>query len=328
MSSNISDQFNEHPLPHIRLNPKGEILEWNKSFEDLCQNSNNIKFDDVFEFENSNDKRIFYSHIGASNELTVFTVSAKTDRSIWSIYKFASGETRNVYYLIPAWEKGFKTSFIANLNHEMKAPLARMGGILTVMEKEYRLDSDLRDYIDILKICQNRLLMNVQNAIEYSKLNSGKVPLQLNMVDVNAILEGLDDEFQPSALLKNLKFIVSIPSTKTQVKGTENIISELIKIGVQNAIKFTTVGHVKVRILKDYESTSVVIEDSGPGMSNEFTSQAFELLTQESSGLNRAHSGLGIGLPLAKKYAQSIGAELLLNKNEFGGLDYQIRFND
>lgn len=221
-----------------------------------------------------------------------------------------------------------KTAFLANMSHEIRTP---MNGILgfTELLRESDLSVEEKDkYIEIIQQSGHRMLNTVNDIIEISKIETGLMSLNPVTFDINKVLEELTSFFQPEAKKKSIRLFIekSISEKKATVTMDrhkyESILSNLIK----NAIKYTNGGEIKTGYLSKKGKIEFYIIDTGMGISVERQKAVFDRFVQADIEDKKALGGSGLGLSIAKAYAEAIGGELWLERSVPGsGSEFRFR---
>ena len=221
-----------------------------------------------------------------------------------------------------------KTAFLANMSHEIRTPMNGIMGF-TALLKDADLSSEEKDeYIDIIQQSGHRMLETVNDIIEISKIETGLISLSPVLFNVNKSLEELVLFFQTEANEKNIRINIEqwVPENSATIvtdrRKFESIISNLIK----NAIKYTSNGDIRLGYYQKSKSIEFYIVDSGMGISKERQKAVFERFIQADIEDKKALGGSGLGLSIAKAYAEAIGGNLWLERSESGkGSEFRFR---
>lgn len=211
-----------------------------------------------------------------------------------------------------------KAQFLANMSHEIRTPLCAMLGFADLLTSPMITLIEQRDWISKIKSNGYHLLRIVDEILDISKVEFGRINIDLMDVEIPSLISEISNIFMPQVRDKKiyLNFIVEglipykITSDKTKLK---QILINLIG----NAIKFTWKGKIDVT-LKTIESQkgtsllSIAVQDSGIGMDILKAQKLFKPFTQIDASLTRQYGGTGLGLSLAKNFASALGGTVRL----------------
>jgi len=205
-----------------------------------------------------------------------------------------------------------KSSFLANMSHEVRTPMNAIMGYAELLSSPNYSDKEKQDYVSIISKSSQQLLRIMNDIVEISKIATGQITVNPVPFDLNALLDDIHQEFNPLAFLKNIKFTIK--------KGLQNpasrIILDDIKLRlilsnlVDNAIKFTEKGSVEISYLLKDSTLEFNIKDTGIGISKEHLEIIFERFRQLEDSYTRKYGGSGLGLSIAKSYAELLGGSI------------------
>ncbi|MCF7807129.1 MAG: response regulator [Candidatus Marinimicrobia bacterium] len=221
-----------------------------------------------------------------------------------------------------------KTLFLANMSHEIRTPLNSILGFLELIEEEVKqkYDQDLRSYFDIIRASGKRLWHTVHEILDISQIETGTFPLKIVTVDLALVLKDLKSTFSSIAEEKQIDLQIEIPDEPIWIAADEYCTSQALSNILDNAIKYTNEGHVKVRFSVVDKTTEVTIEDTGIGMSKEYQDEMFNAFSQESTGYTKHFQGVGLGLALAHRYLKLIESDIRLTSEQDVGTSFTISF--
>ncbi|MDJ1182854.1 CHASE2 domain-containing protein [Roseofilum casamattae] len=210
-----------------------------------------------------------------------------------------------------------KSTFIANMSHELRTPLNAILGFSQIMMRSQTLSLEEKENIRIINSSGDHLLALIDNILNLSKIESGKITLNLQDFDLHILLAEIENMFFLKAEAKGLQLGFEYPDTLPQyIAADETKLRQVFINLIGNAIKFTSEGGVLVKIhLGDNEINSsivrlvVEIQDTGVGIPEEDFDQLFKPFTQTQSGKN-SQEGTGLGLSISYKFVRLMGGEL------------------
>ncbi|PSR53248.1 PAS domain S-box protein [Adhaeribacter arboris] len=208
-----------------------------------------------------------------------------------------------------------KTLFLANMSHELRTP---MNGIIGMIDLLHGTDTseEQSEYIDTLRKSSDALLAILNDILDYSKIQAGKLQLNKTGVDLYYSLEKIHSLFTNRANLKDLEFSYSItPHTPRYIITDETRLLQILSNLTSNAIKFTNAGKVTIHvnsISSDGEMYTIMfrIKDSGIGITDDDKKLLFTNFTQLDNTSTKTFGGTGLGLAISKQLSELLGGEI------------------
>ena len=212
-----------------------------------------------------------------------------------------------------------KTLFISNISHDIRTPLNAILGYAQLLEKDSSLQPQQRKKVEKILKHGNLLLELLDEVIEISKIESGKIEAKEECFDLKTFLENIYELFEPKAKEKGLRWrIEGIPEATNYVTGDKKKLFHVLINLVSNAIKYTDEGEIILKIERTGKNRyrfSVI--DTGIGIEKGDQQHIFDIFTQAKEGANRG--GKGLGLAIASRYVQIMGGKLdLVSKPNVG----------
>ncbi|WLF83670.1 ATP-binding protein [Moraxella sp. ZY210820] len=215
-----------------------------------------------------------------------------------------------------------KSIFLANISHELRTPLNSIEGFVQLLLRQKQLGAEQRLYLETIKKSSSHLLALINDVLDYSKIEAGKLHLDLDWFNLeNAMYDALD-MLSPLATQKNLQLIFYYPfDVPTLVKGDELRFKQILTNLVSNAIKFTPDGEIiiRVRVEKKQQANYMLhfsVQDSGIGIQGQDKRKLFDSFNQADTSITRQYGGTGLGLAIAKRLT-------LLMQGDIGFYDNQ-----
>ena len=221
-----------------------------------------------------------------------------------------------------------KDAFIANISHEIRTPLNGIMGLTSLIYELYKpyMKDDDAEVFNGLTNSSNRLKKTIDMILNYSQVQTGTFPLNKKHVDVCAVCKKIYDLYLPHAKDKNLKLIMDCEMEDAVIIADEYTITESIMGLVDNAVKYTEKGFVKLFLSAKNENVVLNVIDSGIGISPDKIDTVFEPYIQEDMGYGRKYEGVGLGLSLIKAYLQLNGADISVESKRNSGTTFTISF--
>jgi len=213
-----------------------------------------------------------------------------------------------------------KSIFLANMSHDIRTPMNGIIGMVDVL-KDTRLTQIQKDYLDTITDSADNLLSLIDDILDFSKIEANKLQLEYVTFDLYMLIERTIDLLAVKANNKKIDLIFSIaPETPTILKGDPIRIQQILFNLIGNAIKFTEMGEVSVRICSEdlnKNSLSVtiklIVKDTGIGISNEHQNNLFKPFSQTDTSMTRKFGGTGLGLNISKQLTEMMGGRIQVN---------------
>ena len=206
-----------------------------------------------------------------------------------------------------------KSAFLAAMSHEIRTP---MNGVLGLAEllSGTALSAEQRGMLDVM-IASGRHLMDILNdVLDLSKIESGRIDLEEAPFDVTLVAEGARALFAPVAASKGLELSVETDAPEPWALGDAVRIRQILANLLSNAIKFTDAGRVRARIAlaarPEGRLLTMEVADTGIGMSSEAIARLFRPFAQADSSTTRRFGGTGLGLAISRRLATQMGGDI------------------
>jgi CheY-like chemotaxis protein len=217
----------------------------------------------------------------------------------------------------------YKSEFVAKMSHEIRTPIAAVLGTIDLL-KTTPLNEEQRDLAEIINASAESLLSSVTDVLDYSKLESGTVELDIKDFSPVKLIEGTADLVLPAATKKGLPIMSFIdPYIPEMLQGDPVRIRQVLLNLLGNAIKFTKKGEISIQASKEsYDDLSMLVRfsvvDTGPGLSENEIAGLFQ--PYSSNGV-RSDSGeaTGLGLTISKRLVELMGGQMGVESDEGRG---------
>lgn len=215
-----------------------------------------------------------------------------------------------------------KSVFLANISHELRTPLNSIDGFVSLMARKGSLTDQQTIYIQTIQKSSAHLLALVNDVLDFSKIDAGKLTLEQAPFDLEQAVFDVIDMLSPLACEKNIDMAVYYyEDMPNQVNGDALRFKQILTNLVSNAIKFTPDGDIIVRARLDNSSAEhhtihVSVQDSGIGLTGADRKRLFESFSQGDPSVTRQYGGTGLGLAISRQLVQLMRGKIGFEENQ------------
>lgn len=215
-----------------------------------------------------------------------------------------------------------KSEFLATISHELRTPLTAVIGTLDLLSRT-QLDRHQREYLAVVGAGSEAVLRLVSDVLDFSRIEAGRLELNLSDVDLYAVLDELALLFAGPAEQKGLALSVVVDGDVPTVLHTDgNRLRQVLVNLVGNSVKFTERGEVAVRVHRHSGHLSIIVRDTGPGVPEELRSRLFAPFEQGVPA--RVVGGSGLGLAISRRLAGAMGGSVVLKSAPGEGAVFEV----
>ncbi|SDM49113.1 Signal transduction histidine kinase [Pedobacter antarcticus] len=215
----------------------------------------------------------------------------------------------------------YKSEFLANMSHELRTPLNSILLLSKLMSDNKELDPEYIEYAEVIQSSGQGLLGLIDEILDLSKIEAGKMKLELADVSTKEIAEDMRSLFNPVAKNKNLVLHIELEQNLPMLFTDKMRLEQILKNLLSNAIKFTSSGTVTLEVKQSSIAGELQFKviDTGIGIPRDKQSLIFEAFQQADGSTRRRFGGTGLGLSISRELAKLLGGEIELNSKELEG---------
>ena len=219
-----------------------------------------------------------------------------------------------------------KTQFFANVSHELRTPLALiLGPAQRLIDDDGAMPlAERRDSAQVITRNSRMLLKHVNDLLDMSKLEAGKLKIELQDTDVGALLRLLASNFAVLAAERRIDYAIDASDHCVAAIDPDKLQRVIMNV-VANAFKFVPDGgRVRIALKQSAETVVLSIDDSGPGVKPDMRQAIFERFRQTDGGSARKQGGTGLGLAIAKEFVEMHRGRISVGDSDLGGARFEI----
>ena len=228
-----------------------------------------------------------------------------------------------------------KSDFLANMSHEIRTPMNAILGFAELLKGLVK-DERAQSYVKAVTSSGQTLLSLINDILDLSKIEAGKLRLEYDALDVGVVLRDVRHIFSQKAEQKGLELRLEIsPALPPGLLLDEVRLRQILFNVVGNAIKFTESGHVVMRALPGVQGASrdsielvLEVEDTGIGISMSEQQRIFEAFSQQAGQSNRKYGGTGLGLTITRRLVEMMNGKISIGSEAGGGSVFRFSFPD
>jgi signal transduction histidine kinase len=208
-----------------------------------------------------------------------------------------------------------KSEFLAVMSHELRTPLNAIAGYVELMSMEMDdpVTATQRAYLARIQSNERHLASMIEDVLSFAKVEAGRLSLTVQTVRVCEILGSLEPLIDPELRRKELSFTCDPGDPSLIVRADPEKLTQILVNLVANAMKFTAAGgRISVGAVRVRDRIRIWVSDTGIGIPRDHLERVFEPFFQVDRGMARSHTGMGLGLAIARDFARAMGGEVRL----------------
>lgn len=307
----------------VMLNKNGKIVLYNKKFEELCKlNPYNRYFWEVLVSSEFNDliketltiQKNLIKEINIADKFYLCSITFISEKEI-VILLYDITEHKHL--------QNIKKELITNIIHELKTPLTSIRGFAETIF--YEIDNPQhKHYLNIIISNTDRLINIINDLATLSQLEQSETKLDLTDINLEELINNVISIFENKLKQKNLTLKLEIQKNLKIIKADKLRIEQLLINLIDNAIRYTEKGYIKISVYQDDKKTYIEIEDTGIGIPKEYHQRIFERFFVVDKARSRETGGTGLGLAVVKHIVLLHKGEIYLESEPNVGSKFKV----
>jgi hypothetical protein len=269
---------------------------------------------------------LFYTQIAFAGQQVLLSIGLA--QRLKSLQK--EKEAKEQEMLVAQAESAAKTDFLARMSHEIRTPMNAVIGVTQLLEATTLTESQ-HHYLSLLQNSGQLLLSIIDDILDYSKITSGNINLESTPFDIQKLIHNIYQILSANQEEKPVELLLNMADDFPQwVEGDPTRLRQILFNLLNNALKFTTEGHVSlhaqrvVQIDKNKVQIQLTITDTGIGLSQEQIAHLFTAFHQADASITRKYGGTGLGLAISKQLIELMGGSLHVSSKLGHGSSFVI----
>jgi len=221
----------------------------------------------------------------------------------------------------------YKSEFLANMSHELRTPLNSILLLSRLLSENHgqNLSTDQIEYANVIQSSGKGLLTLIDEILDLSKIEAGKMELEYSAVDIADVTNELRSLFAPLAKEKNILFQIELQNGLPAVIESDRLrVEQILRNLLSNALKFTKQGAVTLQVANEKDAVRFTVKDTGIGIPVDKQQTIFEAFQQADGSTRRQFGGTGLGLSISRELARLLGGEIQLQSEEGKGSAFTL----
>lgn len=204
-----------------------------------------------------------------------------------------------------------KDEFLATLSHELRSPLNAIVGWVHVLRRHTEASPEIARGLEVIERNARAQTQIINDLLDMSRIMTGKVHLDVRLVNLRKVLEAATEAIRPAAEAKSIQISLELDAGVDQLRGDANRLQQVMWNLLTNAVKFTPVGgSVRITSHRDDAHVEVRVQDTGIGIAGVFLPFVFDRFRQADASTTRPYGGLGLGLSIVKNLVELHGGSV------------------
>ncbi len=219
-----------------------------------------------------------------------------------------------------------KTNFLSNMSHELRTPLNSVIALSGVLNRRLanQIPNEEYSYLEVIERNGKHLLMLINDILDISRIEAGKEEIECTKFSISNLIAEVVSMIHPQAKERNIGLLQLVTDADVFITSDAGKCSHILQNLVGNAVKFTEKGNVVIEARQGINNISIVVTDTGIGISENQLPHIFDEFRQADGSTSRRFGGTGLGLAIAKKYANLLGGTITVTSISGKGSEFTL----
>ena len=219
-----------------------------------------------------------------------------------------------------------KTNFLSNMSHELRTPLNSVIALSGVLNRRLvkKIPDEEYSYLEVIERNGKHLLTLINDILDISRIEAGREETEISKFNINNLIAEINSMIQPQAEQKNIELIQTAPEVELYITSDAHKCRHILQNLIANALKFTEKGQVVVSVEQKSGTFNITVADTGIGISKNHLPHIFDEFRQADGSTSRKFGGNGLGLAIAKKYANLLGGTISVKSTPDVGSTFKL----
>jgi len=219
-----------------------------------------------------------------------------------------------------------KTNFLSNMSHELRTPLNSVIALSGVLGRKLsgKIPDEEYSYLEIIERNGKNLLTMINDVLDISRIEAGREEIDVSRFNANTSIAEIVAMILPQAQQHNIELLHELPDDEILVQSDMQKIRHILQNLIGNAVKFTEDGLVRIKAAANQDTLTITVDDNGIGIPAEHLPYIFDEFRQADGSTSRRFGGAGLGLAIAKKYANLLGGTITVKSTPDIGSEFTL----
>lgn len=219
-----------------------------------------------------------------------------------------------------------KTNFLSNMSHELRTPLNSVIALSGVLNRRlaHKIPEEEYSYLEVIERNGKNLLTLINDILDISRIEAGREEIEITKFNANTLIAEVVEMIEPQAKQKNIDLFQASSDEDLYITSDADKCRHILQNLIGNAVKFTEKGNVEISAKSNGKNVEITVKDTGIGIDDKYSERIFDEFRQADGSTSRKFGGTGLGLTIAKKYANLLGGRISVKSIVAEGSEFTL----